>query len=95
MNYAREYVEFGPQHEALSVARYRELVEKRVNELVSRNPILQKINDGKSINALEAEKLADQLNDEHPHITLDLLEIPPKLTTSFRGKLTTESYFDN
>lgn len=23
------------------------------------------------------------------------LEIPPKLTTSFRGKLTTESYFAN
>jgi len=71
--YAREYVEFGPQHEALSVAKYRELVEKRVNELVSKNPILQKIKDGKTINEVEAEKLADQLNDEHPHITIDLL----------------------
>lgn len=71
--YAREYVEFGPQHEALSVAKYRELVEKRVNELVSKNPILQKIKEGKSINTVEAEKLADQLHDEHPHITVDLL----------------------
>jgi type I restriction enzyme R subunit len=71
--YAREYVEFGPQHEALSVAKYRELVEKRVNELVSRNPILQKIKDGKSISEDEAEVLADQLHDEHPHITVDLL----------------------
>src|SRR5207344_1834307 len=40
---------------------------------VSKNPILQKIKHGKSINELEAEKLADQLNEEHPHITIDLL----------------------
>ena len=31
----KEFVEFGPQHEALSVAKYRELVEKKINELVS------------------------------------------------------------
>jgi type I restriction enzyme R subunit len=71
--YAKEFVEFGPQHEALSVAKYRELVEKRVNALVSQNPILQKIKDGKSIDEYEAEKLADQLHEEHPHITIDLL----------------------
>ncbi len=71
--YAREYVEFGPQHEALSVAKYRELVEKKVNELVAKNPILQKIKDGKRIHEVEAEKLADILNEEHPHITIDLL----------------------
>jgi type I restriction enzyme, R subunit len=71
--YAKEYVEFGPQHEALSVAKYRELVEKKVNDLVSKNPILQKIKDGKAINEFEAEKLADQLHEEHPHITIDLL----------------------
>lgn len=71
--YAKEFVEFGPQHEALSVAKYRELVEKRVNALVSQNPILQKIKEGKAINEYEAEKLADQLHEEHPHITIDLL----------------------
>jgi type I restriction enzyme R subunit len=71
--YAKEFVEFGPQHEALSVAKYRELVEKRVNALVSQNPILQKIKDGKSIDEYEAEKLSDQLHEEHPHITIDLL----------------------
>ncbi len=69
----KEYVEFGPQHEALSVAKYRELVEKRVNDLVAKNPILQKIKDGRRINEAEAEELADQLHDEHPHITVDLL----------------------
>ena len=38
----KEFIEFGPQHEALSVAKYRELVEQKINELVLANPILQK-----------------------------------------------------
>jgi type I restriction enzyme R subunit len=70
---AKEYVEFGPQHEALSVAKYRELVERRIKDLVYENPILQKIKDGKQINPIEAEQLADQLYEDHPHITIDLL----------------------
>lgn len=69
----KEYVEFGPQHEALSIAKYRELVEQRVNELVLSNPLLQRIKEGKEITATEAEQLAEELHDEHPHITIDLL----------------------
>lgn len=69
----KEYVEFGPQHEALSVSKYRELVERRIKDLVYENPILQKIKDGKQINTIEAEQLADQLYEDHPHITIDLL----------------------
>ncbi len=38
----KEYVEFGPQHEALSIAKYRKLVEQKVNDLVLSNPLLQK-----------------------------------------------------
>lgn len=70
---SKEYVEFGPQHESLSIAQYRQLVERKVNELIASNPILQKIRDGETVNELEAETLAAQLNDEHPHITLPLL----------------------
>jgi type I restriction enzyme, R subunit len=69
----KEYVEFGPQHEALSIAKYRELVEQKVNELVSSNPLLQKLKEGKEISASEAEQLAEELHNEHPHITIDLL----------------------
>jgi type I restriction enzyme, R subunit len=69
----KEYVEFGPQHEALSIAKYRELVEQKVNELVSSNPLLQKLKEGKEITAIEAEQLAEELHKEHPHITIDLL----------------------
>lgn len=69
----KEFVEFGPQHEALSVAKYRELVEKKINELVSSSPILQKLKQGQEISTDEAEQLAEELHNEHPHITIDLL----------------------
>lgn len=69
----KEFVEFGPQHEALSVAKYRELVEQKVNELVSSSPILQKVKQGLNITPDEAEQLAEELHNEHPHITIGLL----------------------
>jgi len=71
--YAKEFIEFGPQHEALSIAKYRELVEQKVNELVAENPILQKLKLGEDITKEEAEELAEVLHEEHPHITVDLL----------------------
>jgi len=69
----KEFIEFGPQHEALSVAKYRELVEKKITELVSGSPILQKLKQGLEITPDEAEQLAEELHNEHPHITIDLL----------------------
>jgi type I restriction enzyme R subunit len=69
----KEFIEFGPQHEALSIAKYRELVEKKINELVSGNPILKKLKEGKQISTKEAARLAEELHNEHPHITVDLL----------------------
>ena len=71
--HTKEYVEFGPQHESLSIARYRELVEEKINALVAASPLLQKLKQGKEISETEAEQLAEQLHDEHPHITVDLL----------------------
>ncbi|MDO9339705.1 MAG: DEAD/DEAH box helicase family protein [Bacteroidales bacterium] len=69
----KEFIEFGPQHEALTVARYRELVEQKINALVSNSPILQKLKQGLEITNEEAEQLAEELHNEHPHITIDLL----------------------
>jgi type I restriction enzyme, R subunit len=69
----KEYIEFGPKHEALSVAKYRLLLEQKVNELLLENPILQKLKDGTEISQKEAEQLAEELHQEHPHITIDLL----------------------
>ncbi len=69
----KEYVEFGPQHEALSISKYRELLEQKINELVLANPILQKLKEGQEISDAEAGQLSEELHDEHPHITIDLL----------------------
>lgn len=69
----KEFVEFGPEHEAISVAKYKELVEEKVTELASSNPILKKLLEGESITEEESDVLADELHNEHPNITLDLL----------------------
>nr|WP_321485582.1 DEAD/DEAH box helicase family protein [uncultured Draconibacterium sp.] len=69
----KEFVEFGPQHEALSVAKYRELVEQKINELVLLSPALQKLKQGLELTPQEIDELAEDLHNEHPHITIDLL----------------------
>jgi len=71
--YRKEMVEFGPQHEAVSISRYREMVETLIAELTEHNPILAKIKNGQEVSPTEAEELADLLHSEHPHITEDLL----------------------
>lgn len=70
----KEFVEFGPQHESVSISRYREMVEQKVNELLERNPILQSIKEGKLITIEEAAQLAEELHSEDPHITEALLQ---------------------
>lgn len=69
----KEMVEFGPQHEAVGISRYREMVETLIAELTASNPILQKIKNGLTVSADEASQLAELLHEEHPHITEDLL----------------------
>lgn len=71
--HTKEMVEFGPQHEAMSTAKYRELVEQTIMELTKNNPVLQKIKAGETISQSETETLADLLHAEHPHITEALL----------------------
>jgi type I restriction enzyme R subunit len=69
----KEWVEFGPQHEAVSITRYREMVESLIAELTEHNPILRKIKNGEAVNPDEATVLAELLHEEHPHITENLL----------------------
>ena len=71
---AKEMVEFGPENEAVSITRYREMVEEKVKELTKFNPILQKILNGDSISKEEIETLAFELHEENPHITIGLLQ---------------------
>jgi type I restriction enzyme R subunit len=69
----KEWVEFGPQHEAVSITRYREMVESLIAELTEHTPVLQKIKNGEVVSAEEATELAQLLHEEHPHITEELL----------------------
>lgn len=69
----KEWVEFGPQNEAVSVTRYREMVESLIAELTDHNSILQKIKNGETVSSDEAQQLAELLHEEHPHITETLL----------------------
>jgi type I restriction enzyme R subunit len=69
----KEWVEFGPQQEAVSITRYREMVEALIAELTGRNPVLQKLKNGEPVSADEATELAELLHEEHPHITENLL----------------------
>ncbi|WP_028579249.1 type I restriction endonuclease subunit R [Desulfogranum japonicum] len=71
----KEMVEFGPASEAVSITKYREMVEALVLELTQSNPILQKIKNDSPISDAEAEELAKALHKEHPHITENLLRI--------------------
>ncbi len=69
----KEMIEFGPDHEAISIAKYKQMVEEKILALTSNNPILQKLEEGQEISEHEAELLAEELHNEHPHITVELL----------------------
>lgn len=69
----KERVEFGPQHESVSISRYCEMVEALIAELTEHNPVLMKIKNGETVTPEEADALAELLHTEHPHITEDLL----------------------
>jgi type I restriction enzyme R subunit len=70
----KEMVEFGPQNEAVSISQYREMVEEKIKAMIDKHPILQKIKKGESINDTDIAELAQQLNEEDPHITESLLK---------------------
>ncbi|MGH1388353.1 DEAD/DEAH box helicase family protein [Kordia sp.] len=69
----KEMVEFGPQNEAVSITKYKEMVEAKVAALTKHNPILQKLKEGKMITEDEAQTLAEELYETDPHITESLL----------------------
>lgn len=71
--YEKEHVVFGPQNEAVSIQRYKEMVEEKVKILLHDLPVLQKIKDGEPISDVEIEELTWLLSHESPHITVDLL----------------------
>ena len=72
--HTKEMVEFGPGQEAVGIAAYQAMVEQMIQKMSGNNPILQKIKDNQPVSESEADRLAQILNDEHPHITEALLQ---------------------
>jgi len=70
----KEYVEFGPQHERITVNKYRELIEKYIHELEHNNPVIQKLKSGIELTEDEVKEISLLLQSKEPYITEDLLK---------------------
>jgi len=70
----KKFVEFGPEHERLSVLKYREKVEAVVKEMVESNFVLQKLKKGLDITEAEVELLGKILKERDPWVTEKLLQ---------------------
>jgi len=69
----KSYVEFGPEHERMTVQKYREKVEQIINDMISSNPVLQKLKNGIEIGDDEVNELADILESRDPWVTEEIL----------------------
>ena len=69
----KEVVEFGPEHERMDTAVYRERVEAAVRALVADNAVLQKLANGEEPTDAEILELAELLRTQELGITEELL----------------------
>lgn len=65
----KEYIEFGPHNERLTIQKYREKVEKLIEKLGEENEILQKIKQGEKLDADDVEELTNTLMQYEPYPT--------------------------
>ncbi|MBP7075030.1 MAG: DEAD/DEAH box helicase family protein, partial [Rhabdochlamydiaceae bacterium] len=65
----KQYIEFGPANERITVQKYREKVEALIHKLEADNPILQKVKAGKELTSAEIDELADTLGQYDPYPT--------------------------
>jgi len=70
----KEYIEFGPANERVTIQKYKEKVEGLVKKLEEENEILRKIKNGESITGEEVTELADTLADYEPYPTEENLQ---------------------
>ncbi|MDO8648809.1 MAG: DEAD/DEAH box helicase family protein [Candidatus Peregrinibacteria bacterium] len=65
----KQFIEFGPANERVTVQKYREKVEALIKKLEAENPILQKVKAGENLSNKEVEQLADTLEQYDPYPT--------------------------
>ena len=69
----KEWIEVGPEHERMTSSAYRARVESYIQELVRSNPLLARIKAGEVVSDDEIHGLAELLERQDPHITVQLL----------------------
>ncbi len=70
----KEFIKFGPEHERITIYKYREKVEALVKKLEEENETLQKIKQGESITQEEVHELAETLAEYDPYPTQENLQ---------------------
>ncbi len=65
----KEYIEFGPHNERLTIQKYREKVEELIKKLEEDNEILKKIKRGEQLDHDDVEELANTLMENEPYPT--------------------------
>lgn len=70
----KEFIKFGPEHERITIYKYREKVEALVKKLEEENETLQKIKQGESITQEEVHELAETLAEYDPYPTAENLQ---------------------
>ncbi len=65
----KEYIEFGPHNERLTIQKYREKVEALVKKLAQDNEILQRVKQGWKLDRDDLEELATTLMQYEPYPT--------------------------
>jgi len=65
----KEYIEFGPHNERLTIQKYREKVQELISKLGEENEILQKIKKGARLDSEDVEELATTLMKYEPYPT--------------------------
>ncbi|GAB1347973.1 hypothetical protein MASR1M107_01840 [Ignavibacteriales bacterium] len=68
------YIKFGPEHERVTVQKYRERVEALIKNLEQKNVVLRKIKAGESITDEEINQLAATLQANDPYPTEENLQ---------------------
>ncbi|HOW40089.1 MAG TPA: DEAD/DEAH box helicase family protein [Bacteroidales bacterium] len=69
----KKFIEFGPEHERISVLKYRERVEATIKALLDSNFVLQKLRLGADLTEDEIQQLGKLLRERDPWVTEDLL----------------------
>ena len=70
----KEYIKFGPDHESVTIKKYREQVEALVKKLEEENEILHKIKQGEDITKEEVDELVNILAKYEPYPTEENLQ---------------------